>query len=562
MPDPSRIALPIAAAIGATIIGIVVWASTSTPARPIVGGAGSGSATSPAVTRSVSTGPDAFLDETWSGQAGPAKKSIFNGIKVLSVPESAIETHVDASFRGEDFHKRPMTSGGTQSGVQISNWGETPSTLDGKSWRVAFNRYLSGFAAFTWLETHTWRVKVLTNSATEQRLLTDEAIWITGTLADGRIREDRLNLVFEYTRAPGGAFKIAAIRAENGRTSFGPGPFFVDVTAEALPPGYDQTGQGIYTDAGAVLYDFDVDGDVDLFLPRLHAPAKLYANDGTGHFEDVTAKWGLGIQLLAEGTNTGLFIDVNNDGRVDLMVGSKRAGVRLFINQGDRFTLTAESLTGPGEWQALAAADYDNDGDLDVFCCNYGLIDIDHQPGSYVNARDGLPNALLRNDGKGGFTNDIDGTGMGREKTRWAYAAVWCDFDLDGDMDLYVANDYGPNNLWVNDEKDFTFVDEASRRGAEDHGNGMSAAWLDYNGDGLLDLYVSNMQSFAGNRLTALDDFLGSDESRALYRRYSKGNTLLKNDGHSFTDVTAESGTKPAFWAWGAAPFDYDLEVD
>ena len=91
----------------------------------------------------------------------------------------------------------------------------------------------------------------------------------------------------------------------------------------------------------------------------------------------------------------------------------------------------------------------------------------------------------------------------------------------------------------------------------------MGVSWADTDGDLLFDLYISNMQSFAGNRITRLENFPGSPEQKALYRRFSKGNTLLRNTGDgSFEDVTESSGAKPAFWAWGNAPFDYDADGD
>ncbi len=129
-------------------------------------------------------------------------------------------------------------------------------------------------------------------------------------------------------------------------------------------------------------------------------------------------------------------------------------------------------------------------------------------------------------------------------------------------MDLYVANDYGPNSLYRN-RGDGRFDEVSAETGTRDSGNGMGVSWVDVDGDLLLDLYVSNMQSFAGNRITRLENFPGSPEQKALYRRFSKGNTLLKNLGDgTFEDVTDASGAKPAFWAWGNSPFDYDADGD
>ena len=151
---------------------------------------------------------------------------------------------------------------------------------------------------------------------------------------------------------------------------------------------------------------------------------------------------------------------------------------------------------------------------------------------------------------------------MGPNRNRWSYAASWADYDVDGDMDLYVANDYAVNSLYRN-RGDGTFEEVAGDVGAKDSGNGMGISWVDTDGDLKLDLYVSNMQSFAGNRITRLENFPGSPEQQALYKRFSKGNTLLRNLGDgTFEDITESSGAKPAFWAWGNTPLDYDSDGD
>jgi hypothetical protein len=168
---------------------------------------------------------------------------------------------------------------------------------------------------------------------------------------------------------------------------------------------------------------------------------------------------------------------------------------------------------------------------------------------------------LLHNLGDGQFEDVTDEVGMNANRERWSYAATWADFDADGDADLYVANDYAKNSLYRN-LGDGTFEEVAGELGATDSGNGMGVSWADIDGDLKLDLYVSNMQSFAGNRITRLENFPGNAEQQALYKRFSKGNSLLRNTGDGFEDVTEASGAKPAFWAWGNAPFDYDADGD
>jgi len=506
---------------------------------------------------------DFWPTEVYSGEAGPTKQVILSSFGEGKLAGDATESFA-TGFRGEDFAARPRAAPRIGSGVVLSDWRDVPADLDSESFSARWDAYLAEFDEILETEVHTWEVQLREGPAGEPGVETKEAVWILGRLADGRLREDRLYLVFDLHKVAEEDWRVVSIRSEDGRTAIAPGPYFRDVTTQVLPPGFDQTGAQIYTDGGPVLADFDRDGDVDLFLPRIHAPARLYANDGQGYFDDVTSAWGLEINALRDGSNSGLFVDFDDDGAIDLMVGLKRRGLRLFRNEGGFFRDVTgdEPLAGPGEWESLAAADYDGDGLIDVYLTNYNLIDPDHQPESYVDAFDGRPNALLHNLGDGRFEEVTDQVGMNKNRERWSYAATWADFDTDGDADLYVANDYARNSLYRN-LGNGRFEEVAAKLGATDSGNGMGVSWADIDGDLKLDLYISNMQSFAGNRITRLENFPGAPEQQRLYQRFAKGNSLLRNTGDAgFEDITESSGAKPAFWAWGNAPFDYDADGD
>lgn len=508
--------------------------------------------------------------EALSSEAGPTKKLLLGSIEAggLSARDAA-QAFADG-FRGESFHQRPVERTRVESGIRLAEWEKIPAELDAVTFREHWNAWLTELGEVQSVETHTWEIQLRPRADGLPGIETREAVWILARLNDGRLREERLYLVLDLVKETSGDWRIAGVGSDQGRTTTAPGPFFRDVSAQVLPPGYDQIGAQIYTDGGPVLADFDGDSDVDLFLPRLHAPARLYENDGGGYFEDVTAARGLELNVLRQGSNSGLFLDLDGDGRLDLAVGNKRRGLLLFRGEGDRFrdVTGGEPLAGTGEWESLAAADYDGDGLVDLYLTNYNLIDAEHQPESYVDARDGLGNVLLRNTGDFRFEDVTAAVGMGDNSERWSYAAAWADYDRDGDLDLFVANDYGPNSLYRNRGGSGGFEQVATQVGAEDHGNGMGVLWADVDGDLWLDAYISNMQSFAGNRITRLESFPGSAEDRALYRRFSKGNTLLRNLGDSgngevaFEDVTDQAGVKGAFWAWGNLAFDYDSDAD
>ena len=146
-------------------------------------------------------------------------------------------------------------------------------------------------------------------------------------------------------------------------------------------------------------------------------------------------------------------------------------------------------------------------------------------------ANNGAPNALYKNLGGLQFRDATEESGLDENNRRFSHAAGWEDFDNDGDMDLYVANDYGRNNLYRNDGG--TFRDVAAEVGVEGPGGRHVGGWADYNRDGWMDLYVSNMFSSAGGRISNHSKFQRnlSEDVRREFRRHARGNSLFANSG-------------------------------
>ena len=261
-----------------------------------------------------------------------------------------------------------------------------------------------------------------------------------------------------------------------------------------------------------------------------------------------------------------LFGDLDNDGDQDLIV---IAGTRVLIFGNDgrgKFALRVQNgmQESAATLTSAALADYDRDGDLDLYVCAYDFWSASatyDAPTPYYDATNGPPNMLYRNRGDGSFEDVTAASGMNQNNNRFSFAASWADYDKDGWPDLYVANDFGRNNLYRNNG-DGSFSDVAAKAGVEDLGAGMSVAWGDYNGDGWLDLYVSNMWSSAGQRLTfnpAFTEVAGNEAVRAAFQRQARGNSLFKNNGNgTFQDVTLEAGVAFGRWAWGSGLWDYD----
>ncbi|MDX2266732.1 MAG: VCBS repeat-containing protein [Bryobacter sp.] len=347
---------------------------------------------------------------------------------------------------------------------------------------------------------------------------------------------------------------------------------------QQLQPGLDHwrglldvaTGIDVYGHQGIAVGDYDNDGHEDLYLAQpAGLPNRLYRNLGNGRFADVTQATGTGF--LAD-TRAVLFADFDNDGDQDLLLVTASQPY-LLRNTNTRFTLLpAATLPIPadrqGSFTSAAWADYDRDGLLDLYLCSYDFW----QPGRTYNtptpfydAQNGPPNFLFRNLGNGRFADVTAAAGLNQNNNRYSFAAAWADYDNDGHPDLYVANDFGRNNLYRN-LGNGKFADVAAAAGVEDLGAGMSVAWGDANQDGLLDLYVGNMWSSAGQRVTNTSQFaaLAAGPARSAFQRQAKGSTLYLNLGNGQFQEDASGALEFGRWAWGSdfADLDNDGHLD
>ncbi|MCA9176548.1 MAG: CRTAC1 family protein [Planctomycetales bacterium] len=238
---------------------------------------------------------------------------------------------------------------------------------------------------------------------------------------------------------------------------------------------------------GAVADDFDGDGDIDLFVSSMetdeHGQLRLFLNDGRGKFEERTEQ--AGLTGLLGGLNL-IHADFDNDGWRDLYVlrgGWFQSGGRhpnsLLHNNGDG-TFTDVSfdagVAGRSPTQTGAWADFDLDGDLDLFVGNEHMATVT------------APCELFRNNGDGTFTDVAEAAGV--ENHRFAKAAVWGDYDADGLPDLFVSNFGEPNRLYHN-QGDGTFEDRAESLQLTEPLRSFPAWFWDANEDGQLDLFVA-----------------------------------------------------------------------
>ena len=316
---------------------------------------------------------------------------------------------------------------------------------------------------------------------------------------------------------------------------------------------------------GVALIDYDRDGwpdifftnapDVDLALAGKKARSALYHNNHDGTFTDVTDKAGIGYPCWAMGAAVG---DYNNDGWPDLVV-SCFGGVVLYRNNGDgTFTdITKHAgLGGDTGWATGAAfGDYDNDGFADLFVPHYVDLHLDDLPvlGSKKTCMyhdvavqcgprglQGTSDNLYHNDGHGHFTDVSKQAGVADEQRYFGLTALWSDFNNDGKLDLFVANDGEPNYLYRNDGNGH-FTDVAYAGGIAVNNDGYEQA----------------------NMGVALGDYLHTGRFSVAITHFSdEYTTLFRNDGKmNFTDVSSEAGiSRPTvpYVGWGDAFFDLD----
>lgn len=343
-------------------------------------------------------------------------------------------------------------------------------------------------------------------------------------------------------------------------------PLFVDVTAKAGITFVQKSGASadkfmVETfGSGVAWIDYDNDGFPDLYFinEAPGAPNALYHNNKDGTFTDVTARAGVSANegTAAKSYKTGVALgDYDNDGYLDLYVTALGPNILLHNNRDGTFTdVTAKAgvAGGANEWSTSTGFfDYDRDGRLDLYVVNYLDYRLDENP--YCGLRkeryrmychptqfDGTADRLFHNNGDGTFTDVSKGAGIANPAGK-GLGVTFCDYDRDGDTDIYIANDTVRNFLYRNNG-DGTFTDVAYAAGVGFDPNGKPQAGMgvdcaDVDGNGYPDIFVTNF----------------SEELNALY--------MNRGDG-TFDDVSATSGMGSAFLPLGFGTKLYDFDND
>jgi tetratricopeptide (TPR) repeat protein/peroxiredoxin len=538
-----------------------------------------------ATLRKVQPGSDEFLSEKYAAEID---KILTRWSAALLESPSAIAVVVNvlaADFSGSPL--RPSESRIIRSDSLLEIRHNRPP-VNNAIGRDTFTRELQeSFRAFTKVITAEFQITRIEagdpdSQTSPIRLDTRIRYEIVGTGSGFHCEQRVGNWELSWVRSASGEYRVKSWRAGEETQARSHAPIYLDIAASAfggnasfaaqMLHGSDYwrtildgaTGIDIYGHNGVSVADIDDDGFDDLYVCQpAGLPNRLYRSRGDGTFEDVTESSGLGI---LENTACALFADFGNRGVQDAIL-VRTSGPVLYVNDGKgkfREKRDAFQFANPpqGTFTGAAVADYDRDGWLDIYFCLYAYYQGTGQykyPLPYHDAENGPPNFLMRNNRDGTFRDVTANSGLNKNNTRYSFACGWSDFNGDGWPDLYVVNDFGRKNLYRNN-RDGTFTDVAAKRGTEDVGAGMSVAWLDYDNDGGQDIYVANMWTAAGVRISMQEKFKkdSPERVRELYQKHAMGNSLFHNGRELFQDVTGAADVGMGRWAWSSDAFDFD----
>lgn len=341
------------------------------------------------------------------------------------------------------------------------------------------------------------------------------------------------------------------------------GGSFTDVTAEAGVAGPDDAVES----SSPAWFDYDNDGDLDIYVSTWNGRNRMYENDGDGTFTDVTAATGLDNSGPNAGSTwSSLPFDVSGDGLTDLYLVNDYGRNRIMVNQGDGTfadETAARGLEDTGNGMGVTLGDFDNDGTFDIYLTNIYF-------GPQIQW-----NPLFRNDGTGRFT-DVSKQ-LEVENADWAWGTVFFDCDHDGDLDLYVANGFITQPAFHNrffqnlliETGTASFSNISAQSGTDGSGEARSAIAFDFDGDGDLDILVANArpgkdtnepnQPYLYENVSATQNWLQIDLEGAVSNRSgfgavlritsSNGTVYRHNDGVGYlgqNDAPVHVGIGPA----------------
>lgn len=334
------------------------------------------------------------------------------------------------------------------------------------------------------------------------------------------------------------------------------------------------TYRNYYNGGGVALGDVNQDGLLDIYFTANLSSNKLYLNKGNLQFEDVTEKAGVGGKRA---WSTGVAMaDINGDGLLDIYVcnsgdiaGDNKQN-ELFINQGDgTFSEEAEKygLADQGFSTHAVFFDYDKDGDLDVYLLNNSYQAI----GSFNKMQNERPNRdpvggdkLFRNDGEK-FTDVSEEAGIYGSVIGFGLGITIGDVNQDTWPDIFISNDFFERDYLYINNQDGTFTESLESAMRSISAASMGADIADINGDGLLDIFVTDMLPEPLERLKQVTTFENWDKfqfnkNHGYHYQYSRNMLHINNGDGTFSEMGRLANVEATDWSWGALIFDMDSD--
>lgn len=504
------------------------------------------------------------LEDFWDGWFEPGNSKGFDGA-------------MQAAFAALDVHYTPDAFEGDATFAAAPLIGTT-GVPQARTFYPVFDTDHARFDALAGVTYVVETTDLLSDANTFLNVYAPDQLTVVGS-NDDRHAGDASSRV-EFTAAVSGPHYARFVHAADlgvygsyaVRVLRNPAPGATGFTNVAAAAGVANTGNS----RGCAWGDVDGDGDPDLFVCNLGGPSALYRNDGST-FVDRAAAWGAALGADAEGA---AWCDYDKDGDLDLFVttiGTCRLLQNRRADSGDSVFVNVTAAAGMArtfDGRSAAWGDADRDGFADL----------------YVTDAGGAP-ALFMNNGNGTFTDRATATGVAF--TGPSISAAWCDYDRDGDDDLYVVGSTTGSRLYRNrlrEDGALAFEDVTTAAGVAAGVNGLACEWADFDGNGWMDLYVADggganhlyrnrgdggFDDEAGLRNVAassystagtwadidndgdLDLFIGNQALPG----YAGSNRLLENVAGQFTaspQVTTSAATRSATWA----DFDRDGDLD
>jgi hypothetical protein len=397
--------------------------------------------------------------------------------------------------------------------------------------------------------------------------------------ADNHLFEWRATIAAEFQKTSDGQWQIFKLQEQKATITIMPPSPFHDVSRQVGLLMVDsaenrKNAQAIInarktpSNGGLSITDFNQDGSPDILVSRKGRGTTLFLNDQKGGFQAAQ------IQAFAKPSEAAkfyLWVDLDGDGQDDLVStrfvldAQQNFSMTLYRRDEDQLIKDENSLRFADQawlrdldFQGIVACDVDKNGFLDLIFVGYTHLESGLRQTNFVQGTDGARNLLFMNHGNFKFTEE--GQKRGLHETFYSFVAECHDFDQDGDVDLFVGNDYGQNNLYQNDGKG-VFKDDRAHPFHRGRGFSMGISMADFDNRGHYAVSLSNMYSHAGNRIVPLADNL-STEMKEVLLGYAAGNSLFERKNGKWQETAVDRQVEFAQWAWGNVFFDFDNDRD